>query len=265
MATSASLPSASFTTALSNVRRLTSSPLAHQSRPAQLLVAVESTIALTLSAPPPYTATAYFASLLQCLTKAIQSDADMGPGGLVPAVLYLLAVVVPQTLPSVIQSKVSSLIADLLPLTTAALDHPPALRSLIQIITAIMLSAPAPSLNSSSMRGAWNSMLELNLDPRPKVRHLAQEGIRKVLDPTSRELPASHTYVVNAREWAIGHLQSELQGNSSGKKRARFQGDDDEEAKKAIWIIQGLKGWSSSSLWANEVGLRVDLSRGTKS
>ncbi|WVR06684.1 hypothetical protein IAU60_003716 [Kwoniella sp. DSM 27419] len=267
MASSSETPP--FAIALANVRRLTASALAHQSKPAQLLVAIESTISSTLGTTSalPHSPTAYFASLLQCLEKACADQVptsggddemaeveNMGQGALIPATLYLLAIVVPETPSSVVQSKISPMLECVLPLYETALEHPPALRSLLQITTSLVLVSSAGLLNSSPLlKKAWNYLLEMNLDPRPKVRHIAQEGVRKVLcTPVPPRLtPGAHPYLPRAREWTTTILEEEVRsgGGSKGKK-ARFADADDGESKRAIWVIQGLRGWVA--VWGDE-------------
>ncbi|WWC88271.1 uncharacterized protein L201_003178 [Kwoniella dendrophila CBS 6074] len=265
---------ANFATALANVRRLTSSGLPHQSKPAQLLVAIESTLSSTLNSTElPFSATAYFTSLQQVLEKAcndqVPSSGDeeemaesenMGQGALIPATLYLLALVIPETSNQVILSKINILLENILPLFETSLEHPPALRSLIQIITSLlMIPSSSKLLNSSPLlKKSWNYLLELNLDPRPKVRHLAQEGIRKVLvTPIPPKLnPGSHPYLPRAREWVVSILEEEtksgggLSANNKSNKKARFADGEDSEGKRAIWVIQGLRGWVA--VWGDE-------------
>ncbi|WWC63041.1 uncharacterized protein I303_105640 [Kwoniella dejecticola CBS 10117] len=265
--------SASFAIALANVRRLTSSALPHQSKPAQLLVAIESTISSTLgNTDLPHSSTAYFASLQQVLEKAVNDEVpatsnndeemaeteNMGQGALIPAILYLLAIVIPETPSSVVLSKISIILENILPLYDTSLEHPPALRSLLQVTSFLLLVPSSAQLNSSPlMKKAWNYLLELNLDPRPKVRHIAQEGIRKSLTtPIPPKLQAgNHPYLPRAREWVITILQEEVKtggasANNKGGKKARFADGEDSEGKRAIWVIQGLRGWVA--VWGDE-------------
>jgi ribosomal RNA-processing protein 12 len=262
-------PPDNFPTALTKIRRLRSSALAHQSKPATLLIAIEAALSSALKTPLPYTPTAYFASLQQCLEKAVEDEIpgaadeelaeseNMGQGALIPATLYLLGVVIPETPPSVVLSKLSTLVECLLPLFQTALPHPPALRSLLQITTSLLLLPTPAQLNSTpQLKKAWNYLLELNLDPRPKVRHLAQEGVRKVLTTPipPRVTAGGHPYLGRAREWVVSVLEEEAKnGGGNGKaKKARFAGAEDEEAgKKAIWVVQGLRGWVS--VWGDDV------------
>jgi len=236
-----------------------------------LLKAIETTISATLgSSALPHTPTAYFASLLQCLEKACADevgDADdeamaesenMGAGALIPATLYLLAIVVPETPTQVLLTKFSPLFECILPLFNTALAHPPALRSILQITTSVLLVAPPALLNSSLLlKKAWSYLLEINLDTRPKVRHLAQEGVRKVLCTPipPRITPGLHPYLPKARDWVTSVLQEEVRdgGQSSKGKKARFEDAEDAEGKRAIWVVQGLRGWVA--VWGDEVCL----------
>jgi ribosomal RNA-processing protein 12 len=272
-------PSAEFATALDNVRRLTSSKLAHASKPAKMLTAIEETfIALKIDTFPP-SPTAYFVSLLQCLEKACKDEIDgdeeamaetenMGQGGTIPATLYLLAIVVPETPGNVVISKLSTMMDCILPLFSTAMEHPPALKSMITIITSLILFAPPQILNSSPLlKKSWAYLLELNLDSRPKVRHVAQEGVRKVLcTPVPPKVVAgNHPYLPKAREWVVGILEEEAKtggaSGAGGKKKARFAGAgagagaeaEDGEGKRAIWVVQGLRGWSA--VWGESVRL----------
>lgn len=258
-----------FETALNNIRRLSNSGLAHQKKPAQLLIALEETLKASLSSEPPFSGTAYFASLVQCLEKACNpksKDAkDFSDGGLIPATLYLMATVVPETPKQVVINQLNTLLPVLIPLFDPALSHPPALRSLVQVLTTIFLLAPVSLLNSSPLlKRAWNHFLELNVDPRPKVRHLSQEGIRKVLTTPipPKVVAGDHPYLARARDWAMGLLTEETQGGSKSKKQKYAGGmvmaGAEDDSKRSIWVVQGLRGWVSAL--GEEVGFMPILS-----
>jgi ribosomal RNA-processing protein 12 len=271
-------PAVDFETALQNIRRLSNSGLAHQKKPAQLLIALEDTLKSSLPDVngPPFSGTAYFASLVQCLEKACtpkSKDAtDYSEGGLIPATLYLMATVVPETPKQVVSNQLNTLLPILIPLFDPCLSHPPALRSLVQIFTTIFLLAPVSLLNSSPLlKRAWNHFLELNVDPRPKVRHLAQEGVRKVLTTPipPKVVAGDHPYLHRARDWAMGILEEETKGGQSKVKKVKFAGGmvmagaEDAEGKRAIWVVQGLRGWVS--VMDEEVRLPIKIRRSRNS
>jgi ribosomal RNA-processing protein 12 len=165
---------------------------------------------------------------------------------------------VPETPAQVVLSKLSPLLECLLPLYPTALEHPPPLRSLVQICTSAILFATPGLLGSSPLlKRAWNYLLELNLDPRPKVRHLAQEGVRKILitPVPPRVTPGAHPYLPRARDWVTGVLEEDIRSGGSSKatgkgKKARFADAEDSEGKKAIWVVQGLRGWVA--VWGDD-------------
>lgn len=186
--------------------------------------------------------------------EEIAETENMGQGALIPAVLYLLAIVIPETPANVVISKLSSLLESILPLFENAMEHPPALRSLVTIIPALILFASPSVLNSSPLlKKSWAYLLELNLDARPKVRHLAQEGVRKVLTTPipPKVVPGGHPYLPKAREWVEGIMEEESKGGASSKKKARFVDGEDGEGKRAIWVVQGLRGWAA--VWGEAV------------
>ena len=257
----------SLSTSLAKLRRLTSSALPHQSKPAQLLEAIESTLSSTIASTSSSTtpsSTAYFIALLQCLEKACADELpdggdddmaeteNMGQGALIPATLYILALVVPETPAKVVQSKLETLMDLVLGLYDTALPHPPALRSLLQITTSVILACSGPQLNSSPLlKKGWAYLLELGLDHRPKVRHLAQEGVRKVLTTAvpPRSTAGGHPYISRAREWVLTAFAREGKAGGGKGKKARF--DEDDESKKVIWVVQGLRGWVA--VWGDDV------------
>lgn len=260
MASSSAHTPECFASALSKVRRLSISSLPHQSRPAQLLVALEATVFGNSDVTPgAHNASAYLDALLQCLQRAYPDEGKMeimGLGAVIPATLYLLAIVVPETPTRELLSKISPLLECLLPLYPTALEQPPAIRSLLQITTFVLVVAPPALLNSSPLlKKAWNHLLGLNLDPRPKVRHLAQEGVRQVLctPVPPRTSAGAHPYLPRARGWVTSVLEEEAKsgGTSSKGKKARLADGEDAEGKRAIWVVQGLRGWIA--VWGNQV------------
>lgn len=265
---SAPIAPVDLATTLAGIRRLTDSKLSHQAKPAQLLAAIEDTLKVTLTneVGPPYSATAYFASLNSCLNKAVASEKDakdFSEGGLIPATLYLLAAVTQDTPKQVVVNQLPSLLPTLLGLFEPCLGRPPALRSLIQVFSTIFLLCPASTLSSSPLlKKAFNHFLELNLDPRPKVRHLAQEGVRKALTtPIPPKMVAGdHPYLQRARDWVTTILTEEVEGGKSQSKAKKVKfsgangtlmaGAEDVEGKRAIWVVQGLRGWIS--VWGED-------------
>src|SRR5690242_20244148 len=103
--------------ALSKIRVHTSSSLAHQKRPATLLVALESTFEEQNTEKTP---TAYFAALLTTLEGTFsREDTGLGDADILSAELYLLALIMPFVPQSVVRSHLSTLVSLTAPLFPA--------------------------------------------------------------------------------------------------------------------------------------------------
>ncbi|KDN48296.1 hypothetical protein RSAG8_02888, partial [Rhizoctonia solani AG-8 WAC10335] len=167
---------------LEKIRIHRNSKLAHQETPATLLIALEQTFD-EQTPPTPRSAVAYCAGLCTTLEQAVKGrKISVGEGDLIPGVLYLLAVVLPYVPTPVVRAQVSILLPLLAPLLPLSSQHPPALRSLLSVLCSLWAPLDAPTLTGTPLlRNAWASVLQLCVDPRPKVRKKAQEVAKSVL------------------------------------------------------------------------------------
>ncbi|CAE6394994.1 unnamed protein product [Rhizoctonia solani] len=167
---------------LDKIRIHKHSKLAHQKVPATLLIALEQTF--DEQAPPtPRSAVAYCAALCTTLEQAVKgNNILMGESDLIPGVLYLLVAVLPHVPTPVVRAQVSVLLPLLAPLLPLSSQHPPALRSLLSVLCSLWAPLDPPTLTGTPLlRNAWASVLQLCVDPRPKVRKKAQEVAKSVL------------------------------------------------------------------------------------
>lgn len=254
----------SLTEPLDKVRLYSNSKLSHQSKPANLLKALESSL------PSPISPTAYYAALVSTLQQTIakeikQGEITVAEGDLVPAILYLLAIVVDFVPVAVVQSQ--SEMGLLGPLfqavrmsagaaggeededefqqtkTIVSLFPPcgpsaPSLRSLIHLVRHVLFTAPTPALSTQPYQTALSSLLSLTLDPRPRVRKVSQEAIRDVL--AAPHPPAvRHPYAERVSKGLIKVLGEKVFGEESEQRR--------------IWAIGFVRMVASS--WPSEVSL----------
>lgn len=165
--------------ALAKIRPHTSSSLAHQKAPANLLTALEATFKEQNTEPTP---TAYFASLLTTLEGTIQKqDVSLEEGAMLPAELYLLALIAPFIATPVIRSGLNNVLSLTAPLFPALNQHAPALKSQLSLYQVIFKSIDRHQLDVPGVRQAFASILQLSIDPRPKVRKKAADAIQDVL------------------------------------------------------------------------------------
>ena len=196
-------------TALAKIRPHTSSSLPHQKTPATLLHALESTLTETHADRTP---TAYFAALITILDGTLQKkDTALGDGDVLPAALYLLALVASFVPRPVIQSNLSTLLSLTAPLFPSLSAHAPPLRSQLTVYTSIFHALDRSQLDTPAVRQSFATVLQLCLDPRPKVRKRAVDLVNDVLsNPPSPLL--RHPYAERIAEW----MQNSLHQASSG-------------------------------------------------
>ncbi|KAI0341904.1 ribosomal RNA-processing protein 12 [Trametopsis cervina] len=214
--------------ALSKIRPHTSSSLPHQKAPATLLKAIEATFSEQNTERSP---TAYFAALLTTLDGSLQAAQTTGPalgdGDVLPAELYLLALVTPFVPQLVLRTNLNTVLSLTAPLFPALVPHAPPLRSQLSIYASIFNALEKPQLETPGLRQAFGSILHLCLDPRPKVRRKAAELVKAVLaQPPSPML--RHPYAERVSEWIIASL-SELTSGGIPKfkgKKAETDGSD---------------------------------------
>jgi ribosomal RNA-processing protein 12 len=214
-------------TALAKIRPHTASSLAHQKAPAQLLQALELTIGQKGTERSP---TAYFATLLTTLDSTVQDSRTFGTftfgeGDVLPAELYLLALILPFVPHPVIRSNLSTILSLTAPLFPTLIPHAPPLRSQLAIYNSVYPVLERPQLESTQgLRQSFASILHLTLDPRPKVRKKAAEVIRDVL--ASAPPPSvRHPYAPQVSDFILSTLTNDV-SPVKGKKRGNTNGTE---------------------------------------
>ncbi|KAF7315455.1 rRNA processing protein [Mycena indigotica] len=209
--------------ALEKIRPHTNSNLAHQKAPANLLAAVESTFSEQQTDPSP---TAYFAALLTTLDSTIQKrDVSLGDGDILPAELYLLALVAPFVPVPVMRSHLNTVLTLTAPLFPALTQHAPVLRSQLSLYNAVLRALDRSQLDVQSIRQAFASILQLCIDPRPKVRKKAADVVKDVLESPPAPL-SRHPYSERVADWIKSALSEANIVPFSRAKPSKTSGTD---------------------------------------
>ena len=206
--------------ALAKIRPHTSSSLTHQKAPANLLAAIENTFQEQHVESTP---TAYFAAILTTLDSTIQKkDISLQDGAVLPAELYLLALVAPFLATPVIRSNLSTLLSLTAPLFPLLHQHPPALRSQLSLYLVIFQSLDKSQLEAQGVRQTFASILQICIDPRPKVRKKAADLVKEVLvnPPTPLVL---HPYAAQVAE-SLNRTLAEVNAGPFAKGKSSKQG-----------------------------------------
>ncbi|EIW83040.1 NUC173-domain-containing protein [Coniophora puteana RWD-64-598 SS2] len=222
----------SLESALGKIRPHTQSSLAHQKAPAHLLQAIDGTLAERES---ERTSTAYFAAIVTALDSSVgKRQTSLGDGDLLPAELYLLALVAPFVPQSVVQAQLWTTLELLAPLFPSLTDHAPPLRSWIAAIQALVSSADRSQLDKTPLVQAFNSVLHLTVDHRPKVRKRAAEAVKAIIDKPPLPL-ARHPYSARVAQWAHTVLAAAAASPIGAKGKSQHT------PETAIHLIQFLR------------------------
>jgi ribosomal RNA-processing protein 12 len=189
--------------ALAKIRPHTSSSLPHQKAPATLLLAIESTLK---EQKAEFSPTAYFATLLTLLEGSLQrKDTSLDDGAVLPAELYLLALVAPFVSKPVIRAHLGTLLSLTAPLFPPLVPHAPPLRSQLSLYHILFQSLDRSQIDILGIRQTFASILNLCLDPRPKVRKKAADVVKDTLrNPPSPFI--RHPYAERTAEWVKSSL-----------------------------------------------------------
>lgn len=151
-----------------------------ESQTVVVLQAVESTLKEQNTAPTP---TGYFAALLALLQQA-NANGTVNIELATP-VVYLLDVVTPFAPQPLLRSKFTQILTLLAPVLLMQDAEPILLRTSIGCLESLLLAQDAPSwelgVTQIGPRRAVAGLLNLSLDPRPKVRKRAQDALKRVL------------------------------------------------------------------------------------
>lgn len=222
---------------LAKIRPHSSSSLPHQKAPATLLHAIEATLAEQNAEKAP---TAYFAALLTTLDGTLQSARSSGPslrdGDILPAELYLLALVTPHVTPSVIKSNLNTIVSLTAPLFPNLVPYAPPLRSQLSFYEAVFRALDRSQLEAPGLRQSFESILHLTLDPRPKVRKRAAELVKEVLaNPPPPSL--RHPYAERVAIW----LKNALGEITTGVPKFKGKKSDTEGLDSAVHLLAFLR------------------------
>ncbi|EPQ26335.1 uncharacterized protein PFL1_05983 [Pseudozyma flocculosa PF-1] len=248
--------------ALSKIRHHTSSKLDNQRAPAQLLVAIESTLTEQDSSSTTDTAaaaTAASSSSLQASKHAVtqrqpaeyflaldsmleSAQSKQAPATLLPCIIYLLSIVTPYVSAGVVRARLTSIVPPIGAILSkphpdthdaaTAENYPATLRAALGVLQSILstfATDPAPLQRDAPLRSCWGAALNLCADTRPKVRRRAQELVCAILPTSSAHFAAAkpkHPLVAPTFDWCILTLSTVADAGSvvsAKSKKAKKQ------------------------------------------
>jgi ribosomal RNA-processing protein 12 len=219
-----------------------------------LLAAIEDTLRQQQS---EFTPTAYFAALLSLLSHQITTE-GIANKDTATATIYLLDLVTPHVPAPLLRSKFTEILTSLAPALTHQDADAPLIRSSIGCLEALLVvqDARAWELPQSqiSPRRAVAGLLQISVDPRPKVRKRAQEALAKVLASPPPSPSLDHPAADMCAETALKMLHDiAALAAKSRKNKANKDGlNKDPDLMHALQLIKTIAtssgGWPSRKI-----------------
>lgn len=217
-----------------------------------VLQAVESTLKEQNAAATP---TGYFAALLALLQQANKNDI-INPELATP-VVYLLDIVTPYAPQPLLQAKFTQILTFLAPVLLMQDAEPMLLRSSIGCLESLLIAQDSASwelgVAQIGPRRAVAGLLNMSLDPRPKVRKRSQDALKKVLRNPPPSPSLDHPAADMCAQSALKNLE-DLAGKVAQARKGRKTADasHDPALIHALQLVKTVAaasgGWPSTKI-----------------
>ncbi|KAF9771933.1 hypothetical protein IL306_010402 [Fusarium sp. DS 682] len=231
--------------------KIKSPGLQSQKRTVVVLQAVESTLKEQNTAPTP---TGYFAALLALLQQANSND-TVNPELATP-VVYLLDVVTPYAPQPLLRSKFTQILTLLAPVLLLQDAEAMLLRSSIGCLESLLLAQDAASWELSvsqiGPRRAVAGLLNMSVDPRPKVRKRSQDALKKVLRNPPPSPSLDHPAADMCAQTATKNLEDLAGKIAQARKGKKADATHDPAMIHALQLVKTVAaasgGWPSKKI-----------------
>lgn len=244
---------------LSKIRSQINSKLDNQKKLAVVLQTIEENLKEQKQNTTPIT---YFVSFLTLLDQCCVND-EIKDLDLATCALYFLDLISPYTPSKLLQSKFSDILVRIAPALTNDASDAPLIRSSIGFLESLLKAQDLKSWNNSndykiSPKRALSALLDLSLDPRPKVRKRAQEATLNILENIQKQQISSkkplkngsHPAAIFASEFALNNLITLINENAiTSKKNNSKDPSTNNSNPQIIHNLQLITSITSTNLW----------------
>ncbi|QLQ79242.1 hypothetical protein HG537_0B05890 [Torulaspora globosa] len=211
---------------LAKIRQQINSKLENQKHVAIILSAVEENIESSDDQNISSNVVKYLIALMSLLDQVIvQETGEIGNLQLATSTCYLLDLIFHYAPRTLLRSKFAEILTKIAPFITDAKAEAPLIRSAIGCLEALLIAQDAQAWNNTqdlsiTPNRGLQGLLQLSLDPRPKVRKRAVDGVSAVLSNPPAAPTAGHVAAVPVTIFAVNSLQEALNaaGSTSNKK-----------------------------------------------
>jgi ribosomal RNA-processing protein 12 len=204
-----------------------------------------------------FTPTAYFAALLALLGQSISQGVEISNRDLATAVIYLLDAVTAFTPHSILRSKFQQILAFLvIPLSHKDAEAP-ITKSAIGCLESLLIGQDSASWalpqSQASPRAALAVLLNLGLDPRPKVRKRVLEALTNILQNGPPSPSVDHPAADLCAQTALRSLSTlSVTAGAAKKNRGHGETPNDPALMHSLQLVKTVatasRGWPSKKL-----------------
>ena len=241
---------------LSKIRQQVTSKLENQKHIAIILTAVEENIEGHDTNDTSKNLISYMIALMSLLDQAVDPETHIIKDlQLATSATYLLDIIFQYSSKKLLRSKFADLLTKIAPCITDEKAEPLLIRSAIGCLASLLVAQDTQAWNNTQnltitpMRGL-QGLLELSLDPRPKIRKRSLEAIHKILQNPPVAPTAEHVAAGTIAIFAINQLADVLNEYSNlSSRQLKAQTVKDDINSKIIKCLRLISTIVSSGQW----------------
>ncbi|SCU77963.1 LAFA_0A04192g1_1 [Lachancea sp. 'fantastica'] len=242
---------------LAHIRDQIHSKLENQKHVAIILSAVEENMAeQKTEQAATKNVVNYSVSLLAVLSQAVDPEThEIREAQIATSATYLLDIMFKYVPGKLLRSKFAEILTQIAPCITDENASAPLIRPAIGCLESLLVAQDSQAWNNTQnlsiapSRGL-NGLLELSLDPRPKVRKRAQDAVSIIMANPPASPSAEHVAAPMVAEYTINALAAAVkEASSASNKKIRAQGGLSEINSKSIHILKLIKAVVTSKQW----------------
>ncbi|BAO40352.1 ribosomal RNA-processing protein 12 [Kluyveromyces marxianus DMKU3-1042] len=239
---------------LAKIRAQSSSKLENQKHIAIILAAVEENI--NEQDATNKNIVNYLISFMSLLDQTIDPETTaIKDLQLATSTMYLLDIIFQYTPKKMLRSRFADILTKVAPCITDEKANAPLIRSAVGCLESLLIAQDTQSWNNTqnlkvTPKRGLDGLLELSLDPRPKVRKRAQDAIANILKNPPPGPTAEHVAAPSISEFAINALVSILEEAATiSNKKLRAMGGSNELNSRIIHVLKLLSNIIATNQW----------------
>lgn len=240
---------------LSKIRIQITSKLDNQKHVAIILSAVEENMQGLKANDNAKNIVNYMISLMSLLDQAIDPETQaIKDLQVATSAIYLLDLIFHYSPKQLLRSKFPEILTKVAPCITDANANAPLIRSALGCLESLLVAQDAQAWNNThdltvTPRRGLQGLLELSLDPRPKVRRRATEALFTILSNPPAAPTAEHVAASSVASYCLKSLSNALNELSTiSNKKSKANGSD-ELKNKVIHNLRFISRIVPSNQW----------------